>query len=160
MESSSQGFAEFLLGLLSVVGLRQGCKQFWGFGVEDPDRSVLEMWVVEAGDCEFGASLGYIGRPCLKKPKNSQVPMTHACNPNYSGEKIRRFKDILGKKFTRPYLGNTQPKRGLVERLPSKCEALSSNPNTTKQTNKTLKSVNGPQRAGCCSCVQFKRHLG
>jgi hypothetical protein len=44
------------------------------------------------------------------------------------------MKPAQGKQFARPYLKNTQYKKG--EHLPWKCEALSSNPSTTKKKKK------------------------
>jgi hypothetical protein len=61
------------------------------------------------------------------------VLVANACNPNNSGGR-EQFKASLDKWFVRPYLKNIQHNKssGRVaqECLPSKCEALSSNPST------------------------------
>jgi hypothetical protein len=54
-----------------------------------------------------------------------------------------QFETSLGKQFARPYLKNTQHKTGLADwlkcrGLPSKCEALSSNPSITKNKKKKI----------------------
>jgi hypothetical protein len=63
--------------------------------------------------------------------------MVHACNLSYSGGRDQKDCDLRlsqGKKLTRPYLGNTLHKKragGVArvgEHLPSKHEALISNP--------------------------------
>jgi hypothetical protein len=57
----------------------------------------------------------------------------HACNPSYSGgrdQQDRGLKPAVGKWLTRPYLKNTQHKKGLEVWL--KVEALSANPSTAK----------------------------
>jgi hypothetical protein len=48
-----------------------------------PLTSALGM--LRAEDHEFKATLGYVASPCLKKGKPSWAPVTHACNPSYSG---------------------------------------------------------------------------
>jgi hypothetical protein len=66
------------------------------------------------------------------------------CNPSYSGgrdQEAHSSKPVLGKYFARPYLKNTQLKKGwqvaqVVERLPHKQEALISNPVPQKKKKK------------------------
>jgi hypothetical protein len=77
------------------------------------------------------------------------VPVAHAYNPSYSGVRQRSggtpFEASLGKYFLRPYLEKTQDKKRadgvsqVVECLPSKHEALSSNPINTKKKKKKKK---------------------
>jgi hypothetical protein len=43
------------------------------------------------------------------------MPVAHAGKPSYSegrDEEDRKFEDSLGKQILRPYLENTQPKKG------------------------------------------------
>jgi hypothetical protein len=74
------------------------------------------------------------------------VPVAHACNPRYSEGRDQedRGKIAQAKKFMRPYLKNIQHKMAsgvtqVVEPLPSKYEAPSSNPSTGKNKNKKTK---------------------
>jgi hypothetical protein len=53
--------------------------------------------------------------PHTKKLKSSQVLVAHACNSTYSGGSW--FKASLGQQFKRPYVENTQHKRGLADWL-------------------------------------------
>jgi hypothetical protein len=52
------------------------------------------------------------------------------------------LKPALGKYFMRPYLKNTQHKKGLVEWLKWQGTCLSSNPSAAKQTNKQTNQTN------------------
>jgi hypothetical protein len=74
------------------------------------------------------------------------VPLAHACNPSYSGGS--RFEvspgQIVRETLSQKY--PTQKRAGkvaqVVERLPSKYEALSLNPNTTKKKKNKKKPKN------------------
>jgi hypothetical protein len=56
----------------------------------------------------FPKLLGY------KTYKISRAPLVHAYNSSYSGSRGQWFKASPSKQFTRPYLENTQHKKGLV----------------------------------------------
>jgi hypothetical protein len=62
------------------------------------------------------------------------VLVAHTCNPSYSGG---RDQEAIPEEKARHYLKNTQHKkragRVTVKSLPSKHEALSSNPSTTEK---------------------------
>jgi hypothetical protein len=66
------------------------------------------------------------------------VPVAHTYNLSYSGGRVQEDHSSkpawANKQFRRPYLKNNHHKIGLAEwlrqRLPSKCEALRSNPST------------------------------
>jgi hypothetical protein len=52
--------------------------------------------------------------------------VVHPCNPSYSGGRDQEdpgSKPALGKEFVRPYLENTQHKKGLVEYLSGRVPA-------------------------------------
>jgi hypothetical protein len=76
----------------------------------------------------------------------------HTCNPRYSGGRDQEDQSLKpapggvgGEQFLRPYLENipTQRRTGrvvqVVERLPSKHEALNSSSSTIKKNNKNKK---------------------
>jgi hypothetical protein len=74
--------------------------------------------------------------------------VAHTCNPSYSGGSDQEdcgSKPALGKQFQRPFLKKTHhKKKGLVawlKHLPSKNEALSSNPSTNKRKKKKKKAM-------------------
>jgi hypothetical protein len=80
---------------------------------------ILELGNLRQEDCELEASLSFIGRPTLKKTKQASLPLQ---SPG-------------------AYLKNNLKQKGLWawlkwECFPSKCEALSSNPNTRKKKGK------------------------
>jgi hypothetical protein len=67
-----------------------------------------------------------------KKGNDSTGCVAHACNPSYLGGGGRRILSLrtAQTKLVRPYLKNKRSGSvaQVVEHLPSKCEALSSNP--------------------------------
>jgi hypothetical protein len=78
----------------------------------------------------------------FKKLGVSWVLVAHAYNPSYLGDRNQEdhgSKPALGKWFVRfvSKIPNTQKRAGgvtqAIQHLPSKCEALSSNPRTTKK---------------------------
>jgi hypothetical protein len=73
----------------------------------------------------------------------------HACGPSYSGGKDRRIKDEGWPlaKCTRPYLIITKSKKAggmaqMIELLPHKCQAISSNPRYPLPQKKGVVSMN------------------
>jgi hypothetical protein len=66
-------------------------------------------------DRKFKPSLGYIVKPYLNKKKQNWAPVAHACNPSYSGGRDQGLRPALA--ILRPYLENTQHKKGLAEWL-------------------------------------------
>jgi hypothetical protein len=63
------------------------------------------------------AQLGYYATPLLKK-WNSQVPVAHACNPSYLGDRDQKdhgWMPAQANSSRDPILKKTHYKKGLVE---------------------------------------------
>jgi hypothetical protein len=75
----------------------------------------------------------------------SLVPGTHTCNPSYSGGKEQEdqgSKPAQANSSQDP-IEDTQYKKGLIERLPIKEEALSSALSTAKKKRKNTQHIKG-----------------
>jgi hypothetical protein len=75
--------------------------------------------------------------------KNSQVSVSHACNPSYSegsDQEDCSWKSAGANRFSRSYLEKPFTKIGLVEWF--KVKALSSNPSTTKIKKRKKREIN------------------
>jgi hypothetical protein len=88
----------------------------------------------------------------------SRAPVAHACNPNHSGGSL--LEASPGKCSQDPISENTQHKRAgevtqMVEHLPSKCEALSSNASTAKKYIAISEGcIKCSQKSFCCCCFK------
>jgi hypothetical protein len=73
---------------------------------------------------------------------SSQVPVAHACNPSYLGGRDQEDcsskpaqANSLQDPISNPPQNRVEGVPQVVEHLPSKCEALSSDPTTAKKTS-------------------------
>jgi hypothetical protein len=79
---------------------------------------------------------------CQVRGTTEPGPVVHSCNPNYLGgrdQEDRSLRPAQANTFERPYLENTQHKKGLaqvVEHLRSKNKALSSHLSTEGEGKK------------------------
>jgi hypothetical protein len=75
----------------------------------------------------------------------SQVLVAPACNPSYSGGRDQEDDGSRPAWKTLSWKYPTQNRPGgvaqVIERLPSKCEALTSNPSTTTKKKKKKKKI-------------------
>jgi hypothetical protein len=85
--------------------------------------------------------------------------VAHACNPSYSGGRLedRSSKPAWANSSQEPTSKNTQHKKTkaggvpqVVEHLPSKCEARSSNPSIGKKKEKESKKNEHSEKKQAC----------
>jgi hypothetical protein len=88
-----------------------------------------------------------------------QVPEAHSCNPSYSGDRDqedRALKPNLEQIFPKTLFQNTQPKKGLTERLKCRHEALSSKTGVGRgrRRRRRRRMKRSPREDKVCTCIR------